>query len=69
MLLVITTLDGIITDDKKSVKNALNQYNQDHAAFLEQLGNLLVVEHDTEVYESTLRVSSYVLSFSPDVKK
>lgn len=57
MLLVITTLDGIITglgfmkDDKKSVKNALNQYNQDHAAFLEQLGNLLVVEHDTEVYE------------------
>jgi len=35
MLLVLTTLDGILTDDKKSVKNALIQYNNDNAAFLE----------------------------------
>ncbi len=41
---MITSLDGIITEDKQNLKEALLEYSKKNPGFLEVLANLLKLD-------------------------
>lgn len=67
MLLLTTTLDGVLQDDNRNAKQNFIQFNKENLGFLESLAQLLYVEQDLEVHESVLKISSFIVSTNSDL--